>query len=401
MTVRVGLGLRGRVAGRVGRSLKRVFFTLAATLGGLLLALVMLESALRIRPEVFSYRVQNLAFSKYDVLPDGVNVAVPSIRMQFMRPDFRTEFGFLGHWWEHVGDQRGFRNPPGLGQPEVLLLGDSLIYGHGVEEVQTVAHFLRTDHGHPTYNMAKQGDCLYDHYVRFRMFAPELRPRVVLLFVFLNDFQDLESRRRPSERPGFPEIDEYDYTVIRARVAALVAVRPPWLARTMFRLHSVRLMVQAYRHLDEILARFEITRSAEAAEEPDPPFLAPILDRDRFRPLAGYYERILPDIDRRCRELDARLVVVNLELFKPKRSVRYREAQDVASELVQSICSRHDIKLVDTATLFGEDWRDAYLPRDGHLTEYGHRRLADFVARKALTDGEPVLDDSRRQVSSN
>jgi hypothetical protein len=393
MTVPVGIGSRGRVAGRLGRGLKRVFFPLLATLGGLLLALVMLESALRIRPEIFSYRVQNLAFSKYDVLPDGVNVAVPSIRMHFMRRDFRTDFCFYGHCWEHVGDQWGFRNPPGLGQPELLLLGDSLIYGHGVEEVQTVAHFLRTGHEHPTYNMAKQGDCLYDHYVRFRMFAPELRPRVVLLFVFLNDFQDLESRRRPSERPGFPEIDEYDYTDIRARVAARVAVRPSWLARTLFRLHSVRLMVQAYRHLDEILARFEITRNAEAAEAPDPPFLAPILDRDRFRPLAEYYETIVPDLDRRCRELGARMVVVNVELFKPKRSMRYRAAQDVVREFLQPICSRHGIDLVDTGALFGEDWRDAYLARDGHLTEYGHRRLAGFLAQEALTEGPPALDE--------
>ena len=393
MTLQSDVGSRGRAATRFGSALRRVAFPLMAALCGFLVALVVLESALRIRPEIFSYRVQNLAFAKYDVLPDGVNVAVNSLRMQFMRPDFRTDFRFNGYRWGHVGDRRGFRNPPDLGHPEVLLLGDSLIYGHGVEEAQTVAGFLRTDHGHPTYNMAKQGDCLYDNYVRFRMFAPEIRPRVVLLFVFLNDFQDLESRRRPGDRRGFPEIDEYDYSEIRTRVAALQAVQPSWLGRTLFRLHSVRLMVQAYRHLDEILARFQITPNAEAADEPDPTFLAPLLDRDRLRPLAEYYERILPDIDRRSREFGARLVVVNLELFKPKRSDRYRGAQDEVRALLRSICSRHDMTLVETGALFAGDWRDAYLERDGHLTEYGHRRLAEYLAREALADAAPACDD--------
>jgi hypothetical protein len=380
------------IAARARMWLKRVLFPLFAVAIGLLVAFLLLEFALRVRPQIFSYRVQNLAFSKYDVLPDGVNVGVPFIRMQFMRSNFRTDFCFLGHCWEHVGDRWGFRNPPNTGQPELLLLGDSVIYGHGVEEHQTVAHFLRHEFGRPTYNMAKQGDCLYDHYVRFRMYVEELRPQTVLLFVFINDFQDLETRRRPAERPGFPEIDDYDYGEIRDRVAARQAQRPPWLSRALFRLHSIRLLVQTYRHLDRILAKIELTRSAEADDGSDPYFLAPVVDPERFRPLVKYYDRVLPDLDRRCRDLDARLVVVNLELYKPRRSERYRVAQQVVAEMLQSVCARHDIALADTGALFGEDWEEAYLVRDGHLSEYGHRQLAGFLEREVLAQEEFVAD---------
>ena len=371
--------------GRVRRWLKRILFPLVALVIGLCIGLTLLEVALRVRPQMFSIRFQNLAFSKYDVLPDGIYVAFPGIPMHLMRSNFRTDFCFSGHCWEHVSDRFGFRNPPELDQKEVLLLGDSMIYGHGVEEEQTVAHVLRSEYGHATYNMAQQGNCLYDHYTRFRMYSEEFRPRTVLVFVFLNDFQDLETRRRRVERNELPEIEDFDYEVMRSRAQVFQARRAPWLSRTLFRLHSIRLMTQVFRHLDEILARIEITRNAEAAPRGnDPYFIDCILDPDRFQPLAEYYERILPDFDRRCRAQGARLVLINLELHKPNRSDRYRRAQREVRELLRSLSTRYEIAMIETGDLFRDDWARAYLVRDGHLSAYGNRQLADLVHREVL-----------------
>jgi hypothetical protein len=88
--------------------------------------------------------------------------------------------------WRHATDARGFRNPDGV-PTQVLLLGDSMIYGHGVEEPATVAGVLRREHAIAAYDMSRQGSCLYDDYVLLRLWLERLRPRQVVLFVFVND----------------------------------------------------------------------------------------------------------------------------------------------------------------------------------------------------------------------
>ncbi len=179
-----------------------------------LLLLGALDLLLLLRPEVFGEQRANEIFSRYDTRPGGIYVREKRTRMRFMWPDFTTENYWNGYRWQHATDARGFRNPPGT-PADVLLLGDSLIYGHGVEETETVAHFLRTEHAIGAYNMGRQGAALYDEYVLLRTFLPELSPQSVVLFVFLNDFDDLEVYRTAGEIAAMPEIDRLDYPGVR------------------------------------------------------------------------------------------------------------------------------------------------------------------------------------------
>jgi hypothetical protein len=366
-------------ARRRAQWLRRLLFPVIAITLGLVAGLLLLETALRVRPQMFSYRFQNLAFSKYDILPDGMYVLIPMARTRAMRADYRTRCCFNGYCWLHSTDHDGFRNPTGFNKHEVLLFGDSMIYGHGVEESDTVSAVLRDRFGHAAYNMARQGDCLYDHYVLFRLYVEEYRPRTVLLFVFMNDFQDVESHRSQKERAEAPEIDRYDYDRIRRVLEERQRARPPWLSRSAYRLHSVRVVVQSYRNLDRILGRIELTRPAEAAPPREPYFTSAVLDPSRIATIADYYDRILPDIDRRCRDLGARLVVINLHLHKPRRPERYWQAQDIIRDLVSDLTERHGIAMLDTGDVFVDDWRSCYLEHDGHLSPTGHERLAGFL----------------------
>lgn len=378
------------IMGHVPRLVRWLLFRILAVGLGLGAVFLGLEAVLRIWPQVFSYRMQNLAFSKYDPLPDGMYFVENRSRMFHMKRNFRTDACFNGHCWTHQTDEWGFRNPPGLENKDVLLLGDSMIYGHGVNEEQTVGHFLRTLYGHNAYNMARQGDCLYNNYVLLRMHLQQFKPKYVLLFVFLNDFSDLENRRARGRDllERMPEVRKYDYDLIRRNVAAKDADRAWILKRALFHLHAVRFLSKTKREVSQKLARISAETPAKTPERGHAaPFLDSINDPARFERLGRYYETVLEDLRRRCRAQGARLVVVNLHLHKPFRGEAYQGAQRRVQALLTDITRRLHIPYRNAGKVF-RTCGECYLERDGHLSETGHRVLAEFLHETLLASSD-------------
>jgi hypothetical protein len=338
-----------------------------------LLLLGALDLLLLLRPEIFGEQRANEIFSRYDTRPGGIYVREKRSKMRFMWPDFTTENYWNGYRWRHATDARGFRNPPGT-PADVLLLGDSLIYGHGVEESETVAHFLRTEHAVGAYNMGRQGAALYDEYVLLRTFLPELSPQSVVLFVFLNDFDDLEVYRTAGEIEAMPEIDRLDYPGVREWNRKLPERFPNRLRRWLWRRPSLRLLLSAAKELRTLA----FTTPAWAA---DPPFLAPLLDPDRRARLATYYSRILGDLASRCRARGIDLRIVYLGAGADPKA--YDAAQGIAVDLVRGAAGESGSPFFDSRETFS-DCGECFLPRDGHFTALGHRRLARFVAETVL-----------------
>ena len=400
---------------------KRIVFPFAAACIGVLLTLLLVEAALQLAPRLFSRGVQHLAFSRYDALPGGMYVKEKQTRMRVMRANVTMRAYSHGYWWRHATDALGFRNPPNLERRDVLLLGDSLIYGHGVEENQTVAHFLRSEHQVAAYNMGRQGQCLYECYVTYRLDAEELQPEAVILFVFLNDILDLVNRRRPEELENLPEIEQFDYREIGERVREVQNRRQPLMTRLAYRLATVRL-VKKYLFLRSKSgsvpprARRGLQPAADsnAAAEIEAPFpsvteplptpiqprkgvkvtkggkvvpknqvteraVEPVLKGERMRPVRRYYNLILSDMARRCDAAGTRLVVVQLFFAKSNRGAKHLKAQGQIQTMLSNISSRHGIEFRDTRKLF-ENCEECILPDDGHLNELGHQRLAEFLA---------------------
>ena len=411
-----------RAAKQAGRAIwKRVVFSFAAVCIGLLATLLLVEAALQVAPGLFSRGVRHLAFSRYDALPGGMHVTERQTRMRFMRANVNMRAYSHGYWWRHSTDALGFRAPPDLERRDVLLLGDSLIYGHGVEENQTVAHFLRSERDVAAYNMGRQGQCLYECYVTYRLHAEELQPEAVVLFVFLNDVLDLVNRRRPEELTDPPEIERFRYRVIGERARELQNHRQPMMTRLAYRLATVRL-VKKYLFLRSksggvqpgARRRLPPGTAPDAAAEIEAPLLSvteplatptpspkgvkvtkggkvvpktqvreravdPVLSAERMRPVRRYYNLILNDMARRCDAAGTRLVVVQLFVAKSNRGARHLRAQEEIQKMLSNISSRGGFEFHDTRELFG-NCDQCFLPGDGHLTELGHRRLAEFLA---------------------
>jgi hypothetical protein len=342
-------------------------------------SLLLIEVALRTFPSLLGHPLGNEIYGRYGAFPGGMYFVEPITRINFMRPDFETQTYWNGYHWHHRTDSRGFRNPPGTSGSDVLLLGDSLIYGHGIEEEQTVAHLLRHDYGHTVYNMGRQGGYLYEYYVLLRLYLRELHPKAVVLFVFLNDLTDLESGRSGAEIVEVPEITRYDYVAIRKSMRAANGTSSPLSRQVYFRSGALRLLHALIRNT------FGAPRTTpEMAEGQNPvhPMVRPVFDSESFGRITSYYDRILVDLDQRCRAGGARLLLIFLEYpfpgVRPDGPDRLLEGQKKAEDFLHALAQRRGLRFFSTGALF-QDWAECFLQDDGHFSAVGHRRLARFV----------------------
>ena len=343
---------------------RRLLRRLAGICLSIAIFLLLLEVILAAAPGLLPPSLGNAVYGRYNAHPWGMYFALPGYPMLFLRPHHDLIAYWNGYTWHHHTDARGFRNPDSWAEPSILLLGDSMIYGHGVEVEDTVGFVLHEEMGRPVYNMARQGDCLYQQYVLLRLYAAELKPRTVVLFVFLNDFADLLYYRTPEDLEDPPEIERYDYTALRQLVEAGTGGPQTWSERTYLRLRSLRLLGTLARQAFTAEAATRNTRS-----------LLPLNGPQR-RLTASYAQQILADLRTRLEAQGTDLLVVHL--FIDPRMVGFHDTQRAMNRALRAICQEEGLRCTATHELF-KGCPECFLTRDGHFSPEGHRRLAHFV----------------------
>ncbi len=422
---------------RTRLSKRQLLFRIVSPVLALVLSVIGAETALQLFTDTLLGRDLTIEFfDRYNRRPHGMYFFEKNSAMNFMRPLFVARAFSKGHFWTHSADQRGFRNPPDRQDTQILLLGDSMIYGHGVEDDQTVASFLHKVHGQPVYNMARQGDCLYDHYVLLRLYLEEFSPRTVLLVVFFNDIYDLLKMRGIDKIVRIPELKEYDYEKIRNEIKREAKRRtsdPPEKKLLLPRLIAARLdsdtvgLAQQHKQGNNLLVELQkhgVLRRGESTLNLEqirrvvtvPKYRALLLSRwpqkeiEHEASVRQYYRRVLGDLQGRCEELGTRLVLVNLAFYQDgfrfnriKKGIRgklemanmemlpdavdyladylYRErSQGAASvgQLLYEVAHEVNVDYLDVSPAF-EGCGDCYLENDGHFNEKGHRQLAETI----------------------
>jgi len=335
--------------------------------------LAIFEVVLRAFPDLLPMRVATAVYSVYGDKPGDIYFRDRPTRANFMWPNFETTAYWNGYRWRHRTDALGFRNPPDLPDRSLVLLGDSMIYGHGVEEEDTVAHFLRADHARGAYSGARQGDCLYQEYLVARRLLQSLRPKTLVVTTFLNDFADLETYRKPPEIAAPAELS-LDVDALEERLRH--AGDDVSILSEVYRLKVWRLAVAAW---DLARTRNGVAETATGAGGP-PPFVLPITDDARYAPLAHYYEVVLADLARRARDAGTALVLLDLDVGDAIFPDSLPAADRVWS-LIESIARANGVPVLNTRSVFA-GCQTCFLPHDGHLSREGHQRLAAFLAAR-------------------
>ncbi len=105
-------------------------------------------------------------------------------------------------------NEHGFRDTPwdlDAGQPRVLLLGDSNMWGFGVDDDEYPAALLNRDHGEVRwFNGGMNGYGTDQQYLLFRELQPRLKPDLTVLVMCGNDRSENTSKRvRGYNKPYF------------------------------------------------------------------------------------------------------------------------------------------------------------------------------------------------------
>jgi hypothetical protein len=170
-----------------------------------------LEVYLRHFPETLPQALGNHVASAYHAGPSGIYRYRPDLEMLAMRPHHEREMFFNGYRWRHRTDSMGFRNPGDRRTAHVVLLGDSMVYGHGLEEEATVRHQLEAILRRPVANWGLQGGSIHQAYQLLKHFGPVVRPRFAFAFFLANDVTDLLAYLSERDMTRFLEIPVEDH----------------------------------------------------------------------------------------------------------------------------------------------------------------------------------------------
>ena len=195
-------------------------------------AVLVLESTLHLWPGILRGPVANVAYTGYHWQKGGIYFLDPH-RGPVLRASFRRSLYWSGHWWQHQTNADAYRGPR-LAQADAIFAGDSMIYGHGVEEPDTVSARFTARTGRTAANLGQQGTCLLQTLLTLRVHGPRLRPRVVYVCAHFNDLEEV--------------IRYYDEADLRRFLDSPQGAASPPLAREEYR-------PQAPWNLREVFAR--------------------------------------------------------------------------------------------------------------------------------------------------
>lgn len=326
-----------------------------------LIAFLTLEVVLRLFSTSIPRFIGNEVFSPYRHDASGIFLKDSVTHQRFMRPLREQQVVFNNYSWLHQTDQWGFRNPPESAM-EILLMGDSMIYGQGVDEKQTAAHVLRQDYHVPVYNMSRTGDSLLQQYVLLRTYLDEFKPKRVVFLVFINDFADLDGYRE--EGFDYPTVRDYDYDAMLQRRKNDEPVPPMQVS------YALRFLRYLPKHLkSNEVKRDPVQQKAAPVKDAEPQEEAGLTDFSKQT-----FKELLTDLTERCRDQGVEVEIVFLYLGDHKN--QFAELQDPIDEFLRALTTELKIPYRNSKGLFQTE---DFLPTDGHFGPQGHRRLAEFL----------------------
>lgn len=315
-------------------------------LASLFIALFSMEIALRVYPAILGDLFANKVLSKYHTRYDGIYEYDPIVKMNFMKPNFETTAYWNRYKWHHKTDSWGFRNAVDRNSTDIVLLGDSLIYGHGVNQNQTVGYFLEKITKHSVMNLGRQGDCSFQEMYILNKYGPIFKPRYALYFFSPNDINDLSIYLSQDEMKQFVDTPIEEITFKDRSVQKRV---------TYSRFEKVIKAIRKDFYITELLNYVHYLFKIKMAHA------------DTGKSLEWQYtEKAILQMNHFCNENSTVFIIVPIFC----NIAQY--------DILEKLAFEHSIPFIDTRIINNvESFR---LPHDGHLSGEGALALAKIVA---------------------
>lgn len=361
----------------------RLARALATTILAVIVCWGVLEVVLRVfHHQILPQALSNEIASGYHSGWDGIYEFSSAMGCDVPRPHYARAMYYNGYRWDHRGDARGFRNAVDRQQADVLLLGDSMVYGHGLELADTIGQRLENELGRPVANLGVQGASSHQEYQILKRWIGEMRPHYVFLFFLYNDVEDLTAYLTDEEMMRFvsapADAGEVDYFDPSARIdggGIESVLRGSYAAR------AVSVLIR-------LIGR-DLAGSASASEIQLPGSFV----GDRRMALALVFQEVaLRRMKRIAEDHGAQFVTVLVYTGQPGPEAFYEQ-------VLGRYCAQHDIAVLRLHEPFADGLargEKLYLERDGHFSPRGAQLAATTVAGWVRAHEAAAATSSRR-----
>jgi hypothetical protein len=310
-----------------------------------------------------------------------------------LRPSSRLEWSLKKgdrRFWEHkqaTVNEAGYRGPvaaawPAPGRARVVMLGDSITFGHGVGDDETFSAVLSRDPDVEAVNLGVPGYGTDQELIRLEREGFPLHPQAAVLNVCVtNDFYD-----NVLPVAFFDGRAPKPYFVVEGAGLRLVDahLKLSWRKRL-----AVRIAERSYLFNDYLaLSGQDQTSFAVGADAPPPEHWSLRARRihKNMGPALDITARLVMEMARACRQHGVRFLV----LLHPNAD-SFAGAPDPGDAL-QADPRLHALDIVDLRARYRERglaFEELAIDKPGHLTQFGHVVVAEVV-RAWLLGGSPA-----------
>ena len=334
-------------------------------------SVVLAEICLRSFHDLFPQALSNHVATGYHTGFSGIYRYNPDLRLVLMKPDFARDMYFNGYRWQHQTDGMGFRNPITRDQADVVLLGDSMVYGHGLEETHTLRHQLETLIQRPVQNLGMQGSSVHQEYHILKNFGLQLEPQFTFLFFLSNDIHDLTVYLKDAEMRQFlaQQTDSRDLDYI------LRSPQKSW-RRFLYRIKEELYVMRAAKALRMLLKQHLVADAHAALLSWDA--LPLFRDNPRFSLAMQFHIDALRKMYAIARQHNIRLV--NVFIYTGQE--QYAQEEPAYEKILHDFCDTENIPFLSLREMVRQHPKRhmLFLQHDGHFSQSGARLVAQVLA---------------------
>ena len=343
----------------------------------ILFSLTLLEFYFRYFPETLPKAFGNAVASEYSTDLTGIYRYNPELHMDRMRPDYKRDMIFNRCKWHHETDSMGFRNPTNRETGEIVLLGDSMIYGHGVEETSTVRHHLEELTNRSVINLGMSRSSIHQEYQTLKNFGVQLEPEYVFLFFLYNDIKELVVHFTDEEFTRFMEIPVENHTTPYFTIKHH-HFRPKRYLRSLYVYRAYDLL---RNHMKQFIPnKLWIFKLEGANASNNSWYSLPFFqDKPRYILAMHFHFKALLKIQDIAQKNNFNFINV---FIKTGMGDGGRVEQNYVN-IITDFCKNHDISFINLRDYFVPELKNGknlFLEGDGHYTDEGAALTAKIVA---------------------
>ena len=326
------------------------------------------EVTLQLYPRLFGQEFANGILTKYTTGIGGIFYKEADVGMWLMVPAHKTEMYYNGYIWTHETDNYGFRNTSTRNKGDVILLGDSYIYGHGVNIEHTVGYLVEQQTNYVTVNLGTQGHTSWQEACLLSEFISQFEPKYVLYFFYENDIHDLSDYRTDEQLQEFLE-KPYSQVRFPSKMAkdSALKIREEHNYRLM---HTGSLLTQLQRRLYSL----KIPKWIAFRQKTKNYYVRmPESNRNLDDPQSigwQYTKKMITYMNVLAQDHSATFIIV--PITPDNRSYH---------DILKQFAKEQNIPFLDTYENFRWENTHLYLLGDGHFSKLGATKMAHLVGR--------------------